>query len=172
MWLRVTGVMNKALSDMSDGSFQAAGATLSDSKQLVREKLQVQTAHEIGVVLGKLSNKIPLDDKDIALVQLWIVGDAESYDLAENDLAAWVAEYERLSAVLSDFEKKEDAEQDLFKLGGILEDAVRISYDIANLLEKRDRLQRFKLAVADGLDDQERLLLLEILQRKLQFSGY
>jgi hypothetical protein len=172
MELQVTNIIKKAIAEMTDDSWQASAAQLSASKDAVREYLQEKTSSQIEEIIGKLSQNIPLSVEDIGLIESWIVGDAESYMQMENDCNSWIEESKRLSTTLQTFENKECTLEELFKLSGILEDAIRNSYDIANFLEKKERIQKFKSAVSDGLDEDEKNILIEVLNGKLRSTDY
>jgi hypothetical protein len=172
MELQVTDIIRKALAQMTNESWQASGAQLSASKDAVREYLQEKTASQIQDIIGKLSKNDPLSAEDMALMESWIVGDAESYTQMENDFNSWVEESKKLADVLAGYEKKDCGQEELFKLTGLLEDAIRNSYDIANFLEKKERIQKFKSSIADGLDDEEREILIEVLNGKFRSPEY
>ncbi len=169
MNLGVTKAMANARNTMSDGAFQQTGSVLSKVKNIVREEMQKKTSSKIKEIINKLKSHEPISTEEISLIKIWIVGDAEGYTKMENNLQDWISEYERLEKSLANYENKDCSSEDLLKLHGILEDAIRVSYDIANLLEKRDRINKFESAVADGLDKDERDFLVKILLGKLQY---
>lgn len=172
MNLQVSKAMCDAVNNTTEGAFQGAGAILSESKRFVREELQAETASRIKDIINKLSDNSQISAEDIALIKLWIVGDAESYIQAENNLNDWLGEYKRLAGVLEGYENRACNTEDLFKLEGLLEDATRVSYDIANFLEKKNRINNFQLAVLDGLDKEERDILVDVLKGKLTSKEY
>lgn len=168
MNLAVTKTMANARSTMSDGAFQQAGSALSEAINTVREEMQKETAPKIKEIINKLKSDEPISTEEINLIKIWIVGDAEGYTKMENNLQDWITEYERLEKSLANYEKKDCSSEDLLKLLGILEDAIRVGYDIANFLEKKDRINKFESAVADGLERNGRDFLAKILFGKLQ----
>jgi hypothetical protein len=168
MYLNVANTMANARREMTDGAFQQAASMVSDAKNVVREEMQRRTASEIATIVEKLEAGDPIDSREIALVKAWIIGDAEGYVETENNLPDWLSEYDRLEQSLARYEGRDCSSDELLTLQGILEDATRISYDIANLLEKQERMKRFESAVADGLDDTERAVLARVLTDKLQ----
>lgn len=172
MNLNVTKTMANARSVLSDGAFQKAGSALSEAKNIVREEAQQQTSSELKKVINKLQSSNPMTTEEIALMKAWIVGDAIGYTKMENSFQNWLSEYERLEKSLASYENKDCSPKDLLKLHGILEDALRVSYDIANFLEKKDRINKFESAVADGLDEAERDVLVNVLTGKLQSKSY
>jgi hypothetical protein len=97
---------------------------------------------------------------------LWIVGDADAYTAMENDYQAWLAEYDRLIGVLASYQDKSLSAGEIMKLQGVLEDALRISADIGNYLEKKERIDKFHAAIGDQAS-LDRGVLRQILETKL-----
>jgi len=147
-------------------------SALSESKRVAREQLQKETSSRMKLIINKLADNKQISVDEIALVELWIIGDAESYAGEENNFNDWIEEYKRLITILLNYEKKTLGLEDLSKLSGLLEDALRVSFDIANFLEKKSRMNNFKLAVSDGLDKEERDTLVDVLKDKLRSPDY
>lgn len=168
----ITPAMASAKDAMTNSAFQRSATTLNQNKNNVRETLQQITADDIRRIIERLrSGKAPTPG-DLDLIKLWIVGDADSYTRMENNFNDWLAEYDRLESVLKEYEGKECDAGDLFKLQGILEDAIRVSYDISNFLEKRERLTRFESAIQERAEWQrkDREFLVGLLTEKLNRS--
>ena len=172
MKIDVANTMADATATMSDGAFHQAGSVLSLAKNIVREDIQKKTASDIQRIISKLRSDERLSFEEISLVKTWIIGDAIGYTKMENNFEEWISEYKRLQHSLADYEKKECSSEDLLILSGLLEDAIRITYDITNYLEKKDRIQKFDSAARDGIDKKERETLANALTRKLQSSTY
>ena len=172
MNLQVINMMKDALNNMTEGAFQGAAAALSDSKGAAREELQKETSLRMKEIINKLADNKQISADEIALIKLWIIGDAESYEEEENNFNDWIEDYKRIINILSGYENKTLRAEDLFKLSGLLEDALRTSFDIANFLEKKDRINNFQLAVSDGLDKEERDTLVDVLRGKLRSPEY
>jgi hypothetical protein len=172
MNLKISNVMVNARNDMTDGAFQQAGCALSAAKQIVREEAQKKTSSQMKAIIDKLRTSDPISDQEASLIKTWIVGDAEGYLEMENDFPSWLSEYDRLVQSLADYEKKDCSSEELLMLRGILDDATRISYDIANYLENQGRVRKLESALADGLDERERDVLVETLFHKLNSQDY
>jgi hypothetical protein len=171
MNLNVTLAMADARRAMTDGAFQQAASLVSDAKSVVREEMQRQTAAQIETIIENLASGEPLMANEIALVRAWIVGDAKGYTDMENNFHDWLSEYDRLEASLAGYEGRDCSSEELLQLHGILEDATRISYDIATFLEKQERIKNFDSAVADGLNEHERDALARVLADKLRSAS-
>jgi hypothetical protein len=172
MKLDVTKAMANAKQTMSDSAFQQAGSALSEAKHIVREEAQKRTSAEIKKIIDKLRANEGVSTEEIALIKMWIIGDAIGYTKMENNFQDWISEYERLRDSLARYENKDCSSEELLKLHGMLEDATRVSYDIANFLEKQDRIKKFESAVGDGLDNDERNTLVRVLTGKLQSPDF
>lgn len=168
----VTSEMASARDAMTDHAFQRSATILNQNQNSVRETLQHMTSGDIRQILDRLqSGKAPTPG-DLDIIKLWIVGDADSYTRMENNFEDWLEEYARLEDILKEYEEKDCDAKDLFRLQGILEDAIRVSYDISNFLEKQERLARFEATVKDKTDwDRDSLeFLVGILTEKLYRS--
>jgi len=172
MNLNVAETMRHARNAMSDGAFQQAGSALSEAKNIVREEAQQKTSSQIEEIILKLQSNDPIAAEEVALIRAWVVGDARGYTQMENNFQDWLSEYERLEQSLAGYENKDCSPEDLLTLHGILEDATRVSYDIANPLEKQERIGQFESALADGLNEGERDVLARVLREKLQSPNY
>jgi hypothetical protein len=145
-------------SDSAD-DLSRAGAELAKAKGKVREALQTATAKEITKILKKLENLQALTPEEKNLVGLWVVGDAEGYTKMENDFGEWRKEFRRLGQVLETYEGQDPSPPNLVEVHGVLEDAVRLTSDLANFLEKKDRVQRFHTAINNLTPDDAEFLI-------------
>jgi hypothetical protein len=169
---KVIDMMDGARNAMTESAFQQVGSVLSEAKNCVREESQRKSSFDVKMLIDKLEAGEPLSPTDLATVRAWVVGDAESYTKMENNFQDWLAEYDRLEQAMADYANKDCSPDDLLKLEAILEDAVRTSYDIANFLEKQERVKKFDAALADQLDESERAVLVDVLRNKLDSSRY
>jgi hypothetical protein len=172
MKLHVAKTMANAIEAMSDAAFQQAGSALLKAKDTVREVAQERTTSEIKKIISKLQSNERVSSEETALVRTWIVGDAVAYTDMENNFQDWLSEYERLHNSLAAYEDTDCSYEELLKVHGLLEDATRVSLDIANFLEKKERIKKFESAVDDGIDKDEGDILGEILIGKLQSPKY
>ena len=159
-------IMQEAQENMVSVEFQRASMKLSDSKGEVREEIQNITAQEMKVILKKLESEKSLTSEELECVRLWIVGDAAYYIEMENNFEDWLKEFSRLKEVLVGYEAQVLSIEALSQAHGILEDATRISADISNFLEKKERVVQFTKATKD-LDVLDREALRDILKLKL-----
>jgi hypothetical protein len=172
MNINISSTMSNAKAVLTEGAFQAVGSKLSQARQMIRYEIRKSTSPLMIGIINKLQSNSSLNDKEISLVRAWIVGDAESYLKMENDFENWLTEYERLQQELVSYEQKSCNTDELWQLHGLLEDAARTSYDIANFLEKQGRIKRLEKVLADGIDDEEREKLTKILISRLQSDDF
>lgn len=159
--------MEQALRVRSDGAFRQAGGLLGEEKSALREQIQAQTGPEVAAIIRKLRAEQDLTAAELALVRLWVIGDAEGYVAAENDFGHWLEEYARLRDVLAGYAGRDLGAHDLVAVQGLLEDAVRVSFDIANFLEKKERIENFEATTRDPTRI-NRSVLAALLSRKLE----
>ncbi len=114
----ITDAMRGALNSMQEGAFQKAGYLLNKNKDEVREEIQRQTAGSIEKVIAKLRDNKPISPQDKDLIKLWILGDAESYTMMENNFQDWINEYKRLLGVLESMERDSGSVQPCSKPRG------------------------------------------------------
>jgi hypothetical protein len=170
----ISKTMTNARNNPSNDSFQQVGNTLNNNKNTIREGIQDVTSSEINNIILKLQDEKQLVAEELELIKLWIIGDAESYIKRENNFQDWMEEFKRLETVLIQFENKYCSIDDLFELHGVLEDAIRISYDIANYLEKKERMEKFLPRLSDtrALSDEDKDILIRVLKGKLKSPDF
>ncbi|MGA1842902.1 MAG: hypothetical protein ACMUIU_19980 [bacterium] len=170
----IAQIMENARANLLDFAFQEAGTVLNENKNIIREEIQKETSEEIKNIISKLRANDELTSEDLDMIELWIIGDAESYTRMENNIQDWLEEYKRLENIIRDYEGKECTLTDLIKLHGIMEDAIRVSYDIAYFLENKQRIERFESSVKNvtSLGEKAREFLINILIDKLGSSDY
>ncbi len=163
----VVDAMARALESPTDGAFRQVGSLLADAKAAVREALQGRTAPQVAAIIKKLKADQEITSQDIALIRLWVVGDAEGYVEAENDFQNWLQEYARLREAFGRYADGEWSTDDMVRLQGLIEDSVRVSFDLANYLEKKERVENFDQTTRDPKSINKEVLA-ALLSRKLQ----
>ena len=156
MKLNVTRKMADAKDAMSVDAFRQAAGGLREVRHIVREQAQQKTSSEIKTILEKLRSDSQLATEEIALVKSWFVGDAIGYTNMQPQHQDSLTKYETLEKTIAGFEDKDCTSEDLLRLHAVLEEATRTNDDIAYFLEKKERIERFELAISDGLDKDER----------------
>ena len=165
----ISRIMRDVRSNMTAAEFGRAAAFLDNSKNNTRERIQKVSSSEINPIINKLEKNQPLTSEDLECIKLWIVGDAEGYTEMENNFNDWLKEFDRMIEVLSKYENKELSINELVKVSGLLEDALRNSLDIMNFLEKKERIERFNEATKDA-SSLDREVLVKFLRAKISSS--
>ena len=152
------------------GSFEGMVPQLTALADTLRETYQASVTKEIVAVIAKLKAGGDLAPADVAMVESFMVGDAEAYTRLENDFQAWLAELGRLVGVLGDLSGRLQGRGALEALGEV-EDTRRVLGDIDNFLEQKERVTRFRRSIAQGIDPERRKMLIELLQELLESPG-
>lgn len=163
----VLNSMTTARLAMTDTAFRLAGGIINEHRNGARELMQMQTAPQIAAIISRLRAEEDIGPDEIDVVRAWVIGDADGYLRAENDFPHWLAEFERLQKCLRDFIERPLEVRELIEIQGVLEDAARVSLDIANYLEKRERVRNFESTIADPTKVNKPILA-EVLSRKLE----
>jgi hypothetical protein len=145
----VSQAMKQAQADNSSESYGYVATALVKSRNGIRQAIEQATAETVAAIIGKLDNNQPLSDAEKQMVKLWVVGDAEGYVKMENNFQDWLEEYRRLLDVITDWEGKTGSVQELVEVHGVLEDAIKVSDDVAHFLEDRERVTRCEAALSN-----------------------
>ncbi len=160
-------VFEQAKSSMDSNLYLRLGNFLEDLKFDLRERLQENTKSDIQNILRKLENGQNPDAKDVDLLRLWIVSEAQSYIETENSFNDWVND---LGRVIAEIKKVPEGSLDLQKimqLTGLANDGRRSAADIMNYLEKKERIRSFEESIQDLKDNEKRVHLIGILKYKM-----
>jgi hypothetical protein len=163
--------MGNACDSMQGSDFQQVASFLSNANSMIREELQQTTSTAMKTIINNLKSGKPISDADLELVKMWIIGDASAYIEMENNFNDWVEEFKRLKSVLARYEGKDCSLKDLYSLRGIMEDAIRVSYDIHNYLEKKERVDKFENATRDK-NNMKSEVLVRVLEGSLESPDF
>jgi hypothetical protein len=145
----VSQAMKQAQADNSSESYGYVATQLVQSKNEIRQAIELATTEAVAAIIGKLENNQPLNEAEKQTVKLWIVGDAEGYVKMENNFQEWLAEYRRLLDIIADWEGKTGSVQELVEVHGMLEDAIKVADDVAHYLEDQERVARCEAALSN-----------------------
>ena len=148
------------------GSFQSLTPQLTQLTGALRETYQSSVAAPVRAVIAKLKAGTALNSDEIALIEDFVVGDAEAYTRVENDFQNWISELARLVKSLGDKSDRLQGSVILDAMGEV-QDARRVLGDICNYMEQQERVARYKRTMAKGLDAGSASILVEILERQL-----
>jgi hypothetical protein len=148
-----------------EGHLNKITSTLTDLEDHIREQIQSVTKPEIETIIKKLKSGSEINDADLMMVRLWIVGDAQAYIEMENDYRGWLLELNRLFGVIEDLKSEELDLEKMYKLSGTVRDTIRVIADIVFFKQQQERVKNYENA-SQNLNSENKLILANILQKK------
>ncbi len=166
----------RALHSRLEGVFSNARAQPEAFRELVelfegcesylREYFQEATKPRMVEVVERLRSGGDLSGEQLEILRQWIIGDTVNYVRSEKHFVGWMGEFHTVMAELS--RAVNDAEttmETVSRARGLLMDGARLLPNIVFFLEQKERLVAFERAVSGDLDEQNRLLLLELIAK-------
>ena len=150
-----------------EGDFNKITAPLVLIEEHLREQIQAETSDQILEIIQKLKSNKDITDTDLMLTRLWIVGDAAAYVEMENDYQSWLDEINRLFSEIERLKVQELTLKNMYKLSGIVRDAIRVTGDIVFFKQQQERINKFENASKQLNSDNKRVLA-DILKQKLE----
>ena len=160
-----------ALKSGTGQAYEKLSMIFEKLEEHVRECIQETTSKEIKVVIANLKKGGTLSSDEIAMLRLWIIGDAENYAKYENNYPDWQAELGRLVQEITKLEDENLELAELVRLRALFRDATRVVDDIFYYLEQKDRVERFEEATKE-IDPEERAMLIRLLEQKLKSKDF
>jgi hypothetical protein len=145
--------------------------SLDGLRNELRESIQELTRSEMRTVIAKLQEGSPIDDAELRLIRLWIVGDADAYIHEENNVDDWKQELERLTGEIRRLRSGPVEVESLEELRALLTDACGVARSLEVYYADRERVQHFDESTARGLDRSARDILASILIRSYESSS-
>jgi hypothetical protein len=108
----------------------------------------------------------PIEPKELELIRLWLVGDAEYYVKTENDFPAWLAELDRLLGVLRQLRSEAVTPPTMARMEATVRDAQRVASDVAFFQAQQERVRSFERATTQ-LNREDKQTLAQLLALKL-----
>jgi hypothetical protein len=149
-----------------EGRLNALSSALARLSDELREQMQAATAAQVTSLISLLKADGPIEAKELELIRLWLVGDAEYYVKTENDFPAWLAELERLLGVLRQLRSEAVTPPTMARMEATVQDARRVAGDIAFFQAQQERVRSFQTATSK-LNREDKQTLAELLERKL-----
>jgi len=149
-----------------EGHLNALSATLARLNDELREQIQAATAEQVTPLISLLEADGPIGVKELELIRLWLVGDAEYYVKTENDFPAWLAELDRLLGVLRQLRSEAVTPPTMARMEATVQDARRVAGDIAFFQAQQERVRSFQTATSQ-LNREDKQTLAQLLERKL-----
>ena len=146
-------------------------SVLQDVDILLREHMQEITENDINNIIHKLKDEDDLTASDISRLELWIVGDAESYSRMENNFGEWTTELKRLQDKIDQCRTDQPDIETVLTLRGLLRDAIGILGSMIYFLQQKERIQNFKQSMGQ-LTPEDKKMLVRLLEQKKKSWDY
>ena len=91
---QVSAALNSAREAKTSTEYDLLAHRISDLGAAARELMQASLSNQYLGIVRKLESNQPLDDDELKLIELIIVGEAESFLRHESDIAQWQEELE------------------------------------------------------------------------------
>jgi hypothetical protein len=148
------------------GGYARLAALMTDCQRQLTAHMRQLTRSRVEALIRKLGGSQPIAPEEVALMRAWLVGDADSYVKVENSVPDWQGELRRL---VEEIGRRGSGSPDLaasLELGALLQDGIRVAWDLYNYLEQKERVHKFEEATA-VLDGEERRILARLLKDRL-----
>jgi hypothetical protein len=149
-----------------EGRLNALSSALARLSDELREQIQAATAAQVTPIIELLKADGPIEAKELELIRLWLVGDAEYYVKTENDFPAWLAELDRLLGVLRQLRSEAVTPPTMARMEATVRDAQRVASDVAFFQAQQERVRSFQTATSQ-LNREDKQTLAQLLERKL-----
>lgn len=145
----------------------------SEAEAYIREQIQATTSADIQRAIQTLRTNRALIPQELALIKLWVVGDATAYSHLEHNVEDWKLEIKRLVDAIHGLNLPNGTlePEKAFRLKALLTMGVRVLWDLHHYLEGQERLVRFTEATGE-LDREKRDILIDILIDKLRSPDF
>lgn len=165
----VVEVAARALNSGASLPYENFDATVRELEAFSREAFQAKVANDYRSILHKLDRKQRLNEHELQMLELLIVGGAKYYLKYENDLDNWRAELGRL---VEEMEKVASSGLDdidsLLHLEALCRDAKGVLPDVTFYYRENERLNSYRTATSGSLSAEDQELLAEVLRGMMQ----
>jgi hypothetical protein len=149
-----------------EGRLNALFSALARLSNELREQIQAATAEQVTPLISALKADRPIEARELELIRLWLVGDAEYYVQTENDFPTWLAELDRLLGVLRQLRSEAVTPPTMARMQATVRDAQRVAGDVAFFQAQQERVRSFERATAQ-LNRENKQTLAQLLELKL-----
>jgi len=160
--------LDRARKTEDSSMYSVAQNALDGLRGELRESIQELTRSEMRTIIAKLQEGSPIDDGEMRLIRLWIVGDADAYVHEENNVDDWRLELERLTGEMRRLRSGPVEVDHLEELRALLTDACGVARSLELYYADRERVQHFDESTARELDRDAREILAGILIRSYE----
>ena len=152
-------------------AYSKLSSITGELEHYLREYLQQLSGDDVKKVINKLKGGGAISPQELDLVRLWLVGDAEYYLQHENNFSDWTKELARLVDQMNPCNVDKPDVTTVCRFRSILRDASRVIADIMYFVQQKDRVSKFNESTEE-IDDEERSILVRLLEQKLRSSDF
>ena len=146
-------------------------SVLQEVDVLLREHIQEISQDDINKTIRKLKDGEDLGSEDISRLELWIVGDAESYSKMENNFGDWTTELKRLQDKIDQCRSDHPDMETVLTLRGLLRDAIGVLGSMIYFLQQKERIKNLKKSMSE-LTPEDKEILVRLLEQKKKSWDY
>jgi len=161
----------KAQDSPTSQNYEALNLDIQNLDSLAREAFQAKLDELFWPVLAKLEAGESLTAAEHEMLEMMVVGEAEYYVKAENDVENWKRELERLVEEIENLQTAGlDDVDTLLKVQARCREAIRVIPDLAFYFREQERVKRFQEATTGTLDKDSSRLLANLIKEMMSSS--
>jgi hypothetical protein len=169
--------LREMMGEMESGAYTPRPLPLTMLKNMTRETYQDLYRRQALEVIRKLKLNQPIDQEEARLVEEWMVGDLEIYQVMEGHYREWREEVLQHCDGLASIGRAglEDDAQSLLRIRASLMELEHVLGDIDHYRYALDRLERFRSYVGqdiNALDHQEKAKLADHMNSMVYSDRY
>lgn len=148
----------RALEASSVPAYEAMDHALRDLDGYAREAFQHLNRAQFEVIAGKLERGGVLTDLERESLEWLVVGDAQFYTMLENNVQDWQHELIRLLDNIESAKASSSGLETMLRIRALSRDAIQVITSMLFFLRERERVVRFREAMAGDHPDDGRFL--------------
>jgi hypothetical protein len=162
---QVSAALNSAREAKTSTEYDLLAHRITDLGAAARELMQASLSNQYLGVVRKLESNQPLDDDELKLIELIIVGEAEGFLRHERDIAQWQDELETLIAKAEAVESAGlDSVEQLMRVRALCRDSGDVANRIALFYREKERVDSFRQSTTGPLTTEARTTLADVIR--------
>lgn len=171
----VDNVLDEAtnkLSDPTDQGLDRLQMVLDELEDLTLDLCQQEFSDVYDSLCNKLTDGDQLSNDEWAIVDMMIVGPERFYLKHEDDLEQWKSELRDLFDLIDKLKKDGISDvTDYLELLARIREAGTVLPDLTKYYRAKERVKSFEEAKSGSVDNDQRQLLAELIQNKMDKKG-
>lgn len=162
---QVSSALSSARQSKTSTEYDLLAQQISDLAAAAREVMQASLNKQYLDIVRKLESGRPLSDNELKLIELIIVGEAESFLRHESDIGQWLEELEALIAKTEAVESSGlDSVEKLMRVRALCRDSGDVANRIALFYREKERVDSFRQSTAGPLTAEARATLAGVIR--------